>query len=48
MSDFYNDICKKYASDGKIDMTLFERADYYNKNNMSLCEAKCVFIGYLY
>ena len=27
-------------------MTLFERKDNYNKNNMSLCEAKCVFIGY--
>ena len=45
-SDFYNDICKKYSSDGKVDMTLFERSDYYNTNNMSLCEAKCVLIGY--
>ena len=45
-SDFYNDICKKVSSDGKVDMTLFERTDYYNKYNMSLCEAKCVLVGY--
>ena len=45
-SSYYNDICKKYSSEGKVDMTLFERKNEFNNNNMSLCEAKCTFIGY--
>ena len=45
-SDFYNDKCNKYSTEGKVDMTLFDRKKEYNENNMSLCESKCIFQGY--
>ena len=45
-SDFYNNECNKYSTDGKIDMTLFDRKNEFNKNNLSLCESKCDFNGY--
>ena len=45
-SDFYNDECNKYSSDGNVDMTLYERKNQYNNNNMSLCESSCVYKGY--
>ena len=45
-SDFYNDECNKYSSDGKVDVTLYDRKNEFNNNNMSLCESKCIFKGY--
>ena len=45
-SQFYNDKCNKYSKDGNVDITLFDRKNEYNNNNMSLCESKCSFKGY--
>ena len=45
-SDFYNDKCNKYSSDGNVDMTLYERKNEFNNKNMSLCEASCIYKGY--
>ena len=44
-SVFYNDKCNKYSEDG-IDITLYDRKNNFNSNNMSLCEKKCSFINY--
>ena len=45
-SDFYNDECNKYSSDGNIDLTLYDRKNEFNDNNMSLCESGCTYKGY--
>ena len=45
-SDFYNDECNKYSTDGNIDLTLYDRKNQFNNNNMSLCESGCTYIGY--
>ena len=45
-SEFYNDICYKYSSDGKVDMTIYDRKNEFNNNNLSLCESQCAFIRY--
>ena len=45
-SDFYNDECNKYSSDGNIDLTLYDRKNEFNDNNMSLCESGCAYKGY--
>ena len=45
-STYYNDICDKYETD--LDITLYDRKEEYNKNNMSLCEANCTYLGYDY
>ena len=45
-SQFYNDKCNKYSKDGNVDITLFDRKNEYNNNNMSLCESSCTYKGY--
>ena len=45
-SEFYNDECTKYPAEGNVDMTLYERKNEFNSQNMSLCESKCLFKGY--
>ena len=45
-SDYYNNPCAKYSSDDKYDLAIYDKKYIYNKNNMSLCESKCVFKGY--
>ena len=45
-SDFYNDICYTYSSEDGTDMTLYDRKNEYNNNNLSLCENNCKFKGY--
>ena len=45
-SDFYNDKCFPYTSAHGTDMTLYDRKNEFNKNNMSLCNIGCVFNGY--
>ena len=45
-SEFYNDECTKYPTEGNVDMTLYERKNEFNSQNMSLCESKCLFKGY--
>ena len=45
---FYNDECSQYTTDHGTDMTLYDRKNEYNDNNLSLCEANCEFKGYSY
>ena len=45
-SEFYTDECYKYSTNDNLDMTLFERKNEFNNNNMSLCESNCNFKGY--
>ena len=45
-SDYYNDECSQYKSENGTDMTIYDRKNDYNKNNLSLCEANCTFKGY--
>ena len=45
-SDFYNNECNKYSKNGNLDMTLYERKNEFNNNNLSLCEWQCEFKGY--
>ena len=45
-SDFYNDGCYPYTSQYKTDITLYDRKNEYNKNNLSLCEKNCELKGY--
>ena len=45
-SDFYNDQCNKYSTNENIDMTLYDRKNEFNNNNLSLCESNCIFKGY--
>ena len=47
-STFYNDECSQYTTDHGTDMTLYDRKNEYNDNNLSLCEANCEFKGYSY
>ena len=43
-SEFYNDECNK-ASEGGVDMTLYDKKNRFNTNNMSLCEKGCTYNG---
>ena len=45
-SEFYNVECTKYPAEGNVDMTLYERKNEFNSQNLSLCESKCEFKGY--
>ena len=45
-SDFYQDECVPYSTNDDTDMTIFDRKNYFNNNNLSLCEESCVYKGY--
>ena len=45
-SDYYNDKCYPNNSEGRTDLTLYDRKIEYNKKNMSLCLIECEFKGY--
>ena len=45
-SDYYNNICKPFSTDNKTDITIYDRKNEYNDNNMSLCEINCTYKGY--
>ena len=45
-NDFYNDLCHPHTSESGTDMTLYERKNEYNIQNMSLCESGCDYEGY--
>ena len=45
-SNFYNNRCDKYTTENDTDMTIYERKNEYNINNLSLCEFNCTFKGY--
>ena len=44
---YYNDTCYSPKIDSKTDLIVYDRKDYFNKNNMSLCESMCTFKGYI-
>jgi len=45
-SDFYSDICYSYTNENGTDVTLSDRRNEYEKNNISLCEENCNYAGY--
>ena len=45
-SSFYNDECNKYTSETGTDVSLYDRKNNFNFNNMSLCEKSCEFLRY--
>ena len=45
-SDYYNDKCNKYSSEENVDMTLYEKKNIYNTENLALCESSCSFKEY--
>ena len=45
-SNYYNDKCFPYTTKNGTDITLYDRKNEYNKNNMSLCLIGCQFQGY--
>ena len=45
-NQFYNDKCNQYTSEAGTDLTIFDRKNEYNIQNMSLCENGCTFEGY--
>ena len=45
-SDYYNNICYIYTTKSRTDITLKDRKEEFNKNNMSLCESNCEYEGY--
>ena len=45
-SEFYNDECFMFTSESGTDISLFDRKNNFNYNNMSLCEKSCNFLRY--
>ena len=45
-SAYYNDECSTYTTEDGTDITLNDRQNEYNENNMSLCENNCNFTEY--
>ena len=47
-NNYFYDKCLPAELDDIADLSLKERMDVFNKNNMSLCESICTFKGYSY
>ena len=45
-NNYYNDRCYPFTTKNKTDITLYDRRNDYNENNMSLCESNCTYKGY--
>ena len=45
-NNYFYDKCLPADSDNIADLTVKDRMDIFNKNNMSLCENICIFKGY--
>ena len=45
-SDYYNDECFTHTTESSTDITLYDRKNAYNSNNLSLCEINCTYQGY--
>jgi len=45
-NSFYNDICHTYTTEDGTDISLYDRKNDYNNNNISLCTINCVYIRY--
>ena len=46
-SEFYNDFCYPYANENGADITLYDRRNDFNNNNLSVCESKCEYQEYI-
>ena len=46
-NDYYKDKCFPAFSDNMIDLSINERKEVFNLNNMSLCESLCIFKEYV-
>jgi len=47
LNEYYYEKCIPYASEDNTDLTLYERKNEFNINNMSLCESICEFKDYI-
>ena len=47
-NSYYQDICNITNRDDNIDLTLYERKNEFNNNNLSVCQVNCVYIRYDY
>ena len=45
-NEYYNDRCNQYTTENGTDITIYDRKNEYNENNMSLCEKNCEYKGY--
>ena len=45
-SAYYNDICQKNFTYIDADLTLYERKEIFNINNLGLCQSNCIYKGY--
>ena len=46
LDEFYHDVCFPYTSESGTDMTLYDRKNEFNNDNLSLCAADCEFKEY--
>ena len=42
-NSYYNDICYIYTTDKGTDITLYDRQNEFNNNNISLCPKNCIY-----
>ena len=45
-NNYYNDICNINTTEIGIDITLYDRQEEFNKDNLSLCPKNCNYNGY--
>ena len=45
--EYYKDKCIHFKTEHLTDLTLYDRKNEFNNNNMSLCESVCIFKGYM-
>ena len=45
-NSYYNNFCSTKQLESGVDITLYDRKNEYNNNNLSLCERKCIYQGY--
>ena len=45
-NSYYNNICETYTTEEGLDITLYDRRNEFNSNNMSLCPLNCIYKGY--
>ena len=43
---YYNDICFTHTTDKGTDITLYDRQNEFNKNNLTICPNNCIYKNY--
>jgi len=46
-NEYYNDICHTFTTEFGTDITITDRKNEFNNNNLSLCEVNCDYEGYI-